>query len=102
EWIDTRDAEFSVIAFLRKGLADAGPVLVVCNFTPVPRNNYMVGVPQAGYWREILNGDATVYGGSGLGNFGGVHSAPVPAHGRFHSLALTLPPLATTYFRLGA
>ena len=102
EWIDTRDAEFSVIAFLRKGLADAVPVLVVCNFTPVPRTNYMVGVPQAGYWREILNGDATVYGGSGMGNLGGVHSAPVPAHGRFHSLALTLPPLATTYFRLEA
>jgi 1,4-alpha-glucan branching enzyme len=99
EWIDARDAEASVITFLRKPRQGA-PVLVACNFTPVPRSNYTVGVPHPGYWREVLNSDAGLYGGSGMGNFGGVESAPVAAHGRFHSLALTLPPLSTTFFRL--
>ena len=94
EWIDFRDAEASVLAFIRLPRRGA-PVLVVCNFTPVPRTNYILGVPQAGRWREILNSDATGYGGSGMGNFGAVQAAPVPAHGRSHSLALTLPPLAT-------
>jgi 1,4-alpha-glucan branching enzyme len=59
----------------------------------------MVGVPQAGLWREVLNSDATLYGGSGIGNFGGVESAPIAAQGRYHSLALTLPPLATVFFK---
>jgi 1,4-alpha-glucan branching enzyme len=98
EWVDCHDADASVLSFLRfprKG----PPVLVVCNFTPVPRTNYVVGVPEGGYWRELLNGDAVQYGGSGVGNYGGVESAPVPAHGRFHSLALTVPPLATLYFK---
>jgi 1,4-alpha-glucan branching enzyme len=74
-------------------------VLVLCNFTPVPRSNYIVGVPTGGYWREIANSDATLYGGSGMGNLGGVESAPVAAHGRFHSLALTLPPLSVLMFK---
>lgn len=74
-------------------------MLVVCNFTPVPQVNYRVGVPRGGRWAEALNSDAAVYGGSGLGNLGGVEAAPVPAHGRDYSLALTLPPLATLYFR---
>jgi len=94
EWIDARDAEASVIAFLRRARSGA-PILVVCNFTPVPRTNYVLGVPQGGRWRELLNGDAADYGGSGVGNLGGVEAAPIPAHGRFHSLTLTLPPLAT-------
>jgi 1,4-alpha-glucan branching enzyme len=98
EWVDARDAEASVVSFIRKARSGA-PVLVVCNFTPVPRTNYMVGVPQAGLWREVLNSDATLYGGSGIGNFGGVESAPVAAQGRYHSLALTLPPLATVFFK---
>ncbi len=98
EWIDARDAEASVITFLRRP-RQGPPVLVVCNFTPVPRNNYMVGVPEGGYWREILNSDAPLYGGSGIGNFGGVEAAPVSAQGRFHSLVLTLPPLATVFFK---
>jgi 1,4-alpha-glucan branching enzyme len=98
EWIDARDAGASVVSFLRKPRS-GGPVLVVCNFTPVPRTNYIVGVPQGGYWREILNSDAPLYGGSGMGNLGGVDAAPVGAHGRFHSLALTLPPLATVFFK---
>ena len=77
-------------------------MLVVCNFTPVPRPNYPVGVPEGGYWREVLNSDAPLYGGSGMGNLGGVEAAPVAAQGRFHSLALTLPPLAAVFFKPGA
>ena len=61
-------------------------MLVVCNFTPVPRENYAVGVPAAGFWSELLNSDAEAYGGSGVGNLGGVASRAVPAHGRYHSL----------------
>jgi 1,4-alpha-glucan branching enzyme len=91
-WVDCNDAEHSVISFLRKA-RDGSCVLVVANFTPVPRDNYLVGVPQAGHWRERLNSDATLYGGSGVGNHGGVHSVPVAAHGHFHSLNLRLPPL---------
>ena len=97
EWIAADDRDASVIAFVRKSERGA-PVLVVCNFTPVPRTNYAIGVPHPGHWHEVLNSDATAYGGSGIGNFGGVQSAPVPAHGRFHSLTLTLPPLSTSYF----
>src|SRR5512143_481796 len=98
EWIDCRDADASVISFLRRP-REGPPVLVVCNFTPVPRTNYTVGVPEGGYWREILNSDAAIYGGSGMGNLGGVDAAPVPAQGRFHSLVLTLPPLAVVFFK---
>ena len=98
EWIDCRDSEESVISFLRKSHA-GDPLLVVCNFTPVPRANYVVGVPRSGYWREALNSDAPLYGGSGIGNLGGVDSAPVAAHGRFHSVTLAVPPLATLLFK---
>ena len=98
EWIDCHDADASVISFLRRPRSGP-PVLVVCNFTPVPRTNYVVGVPEGGYWRELLNSDAMHYGGSGMGNIGGVEAAPVPAQGRFHSLALTLPPLATLFLK---
>jgi 1,4-alpha-glucan branching enzyme len=96
EWVDARDADASVIAFLRRSRAGR-VVLVVCNFTPVPRVNYVLGVPRGGFWRERLNTDAVEYGGSGMGNLGGVNAVPVPAHGRFQSLTLTLPPLATVF-----
>ena len=99
EWVDCHDAENSVLSFLRRPRGDGAWVLAVCNFTPVPRSNYVVGVPCGGYWREIANSDATLYGGGGMGNLGGVEAAPVPAHGRFHSLALTLPPLAVLYLK---
>jgi 1,4-alpha-glucan branching enzyme len=92
QWIDCNDAEDSVISHLRVA-RDGYSVLVVANFTPVPRENYLVGVPQPGHWRELLNSDATLYGGSGIGNQGGVDSVPVAAHGHFHSLNLRLPPL---------
>ena len=100
EWIVGDDRDASVVAFLRRARGGA-PVLVACNFTPVPRVNYAVGVAEPGFWREVLNSDATLYGGSGMGNLGGVHSVPVGAHGRFHSLTLTLPPLATVFLEFG-
>ena len=99
EWIDVHDWPNSVISFVRKDRDSDDTVLVVCNFTPVPRLNYIVGVPHGGYWKELANSDATIYGGSGLGNLGGVEAAPVGAHGRYHSLYLTLPPLAVVFFK---
>jgi 1,4-alpha-glucan branching enzyme len=96
EWIDCNDGESSVITFLRKS-GTGEMMLVVCNFTPVVRTDYRVGVPCGGYWRERLNSDAIEYGGSGIGNFGGVEAAPLAAHGRFHSLALRLPPLGVLF-----
>jgi 1,4-alpha-glucan branching enzyme len=99
EWIDAGDAGQSTLSFLRKSRDGKQFVLVVCNFTPVPRQNYLLGVPQPGFWREALNSDATCYGGSGQGNQGGVHSSPVPAHGRYHAVSITLPPLAVVYFK---
>jgi 1,4-alpha-glucan branching enzyme len=96
EWIDGADAEGSVLSYLRKS-GDGDMVLVVANFTPLPRENYLVGVPTAGHWRERLNSDATLYGGSGVGNQGGVDSVPVAVHGRFHALNLRLPPLGVLF-----
>jgi 1,4-alpha-glucan branching enzyme len=98
-WMDFSDAENSVIAFLRRGRERGNEVLVVCNFTPVPRHNYRVGVPSGGFWRELLNSDSPEYGGSGQGNLGGMEATPVPAHGQYHSLLLTLPPLAVVLFK---
>jgi 1,4-alpha-glucan branching enzyme len=100
EWVDVADADQSVLSYLRRGPNDE-MVLVVCNFTPVPRHNYRVGTPRGGLWTEILNSDAPLYGGSGQGNMGAVEAAPVPAHGRYHSLSLTLPPLAMVVLEPG-
>jgi 1,4-alpha-glucan branching enzyme len=99
EWIDCNDAPGSVVSCLRKGRSTNDVLLIVCNFTPVARLNYRVGVPRGGFWREIRNSDAQDYGGVGYGNLGGVEAAPVPCHGRPHSLNLTLPPLATVFFK---
>jgi len=99
EWIDCSDAEGSVISLIRKGRSMDDVVLVACNFTPVPRHNYRVGVPLRGFWREVLNSDATDYGGSGAGNLGGVETVPISLHGRPYSLTITLPPLAAVFFK---
>jgi len=99
EWVDCTDSQRSVICFLRKGADPADQTLFVCNFTPVPRQNYRVGVPTNGRWREMLNSDAPLYGGSGQGNSGGVTATPLPVHGRPYSLSLTLPPLAVVVFK---
>lgn len=101
EWIDCNDAESSTISLLRKGASTDDLMLVVCNFTPVARQNYRIGVPRGGFWREVLNSDATLYGGSGWGNMGGVEAVPVPLHGRSHSITLTIPPLAALFFKSG-
>jgi len=99
EWVDCNDAPASVVSLLRHGRRNDETVQVVCNFTPVPRVGYKVGVPFAGYWREILNSDAKEYGGSGIGNMGGTEALPEPAHGRPYSLRLTLPPLAALFLK---
>jgi len=99
EWIDAGNAEQSVFAFLRKSADGREFLLVVGNFTPIPRTNYLVGVPARGSWREIFNSDAREYGGAGWGNLGGVESGPVAAHGRLESVNLSLPPLATIVLR---
>ncbi len=98
-WVDAHDHEQSVISFLRKGRRSEDVILVVCNLTPVPRQDYRLGVPQEGAWREVLNSDAGIYGGSGMGNLGGVETVPLPAHGHFQSVLLTLPPLSTLFFQ---
>jgi len=95
EWIDCTDSDQSVIAFMRHNRAGDEHLIFVCNFTPVPRHNYRIGVPEAGFYAELLNTDAAEYWGSGMGNFGGLHSDPIPWHYQPHSLNLTLPPLAT-------
>ncbi|MFO8032513.1 MAG: 1,4-alpha-glucan branching protein GlgB [Desulfohalobiaceae bacterium] len=94
EWVDFSDQENSVLCYLRQDQNQEDLFLVVCNFTPVPRHNYLVGVPAGGFWQEALNSDGQEYWGSGQGNFGGLRSSSVPCHGRFHSLSLTLPPLS--------
>jgi 1,4-alpha-glucan branching enzyme len=99
EWVDCSDHEQSVISYLRKGKSPDEVVLVVCNLTPVPRHNYRIGVPSGGRWRELLNSDAEMYGGSGHGNFGGVNALSEGIHGRGHSLDLTLPPLSLLVFK---
>jgi 1,4-alpha-glucan branching enzyme len=99
EWVDCNDAQRSVISFLRRGRNSNEQILFVCNFTPVVRQNYHVGVPLNGLWKEILNSDAAMYGGSGQGNFGGLSAMPFPIHGRPFSLNMTLPPLGIVVFR---
>jgi 1,4-alpha-glucan branching enzyme len=94
QWIDANNGDMSVLIYLRKGRKPGDYTLVALNFTPVPRENYQVGVPRGGKWRERLNSDAKDYWGSGMGNQGVVESAPLPSHGHYHSLFLRLPPLA--------
>ena len=98
EWIEPGDAGFSVISFLRRA-PGGDSIVVACNFTPVPRQNYRIGVPLGGHWAELLNSDALYYGGSGQGNLGGIDAAPVASHGRFHSINVTLPPLGIVVFK---
>jgi 1,4-alpha-glucan branching enzyme len=99
EWVDCNDGEQSVLTFLRKGRSTEDIFLVACNFTPVPRHNYLVGVPRGGFWREVRNSDARHYGGSGQGNIGGVEAAPISSHGRLHTLTIVVPPLAAVFFK---
>jgi 1,4-alpha-glucan branching enzyme len=101
EWIDFHDADNSVVAFLRK--SSNGQILVFAmNATPVVRSGYRIGVPLGGFYREILNTDAEVYGGSNVGNYGGLPSESIPWQGRDHSIQIELPPLAVVGFKYEA
>lgn len=102
QWVDCNDAHRSLVSFVRLNKNPEDVLLFVCNFTPVPRYNYRVGVTSGGFWNEVLNSDAPLYGGSGQGNIGGADASPLPMHGRPYSLNITLPPLAVVLFRLGA
>lgn len=99
EWIDFNDVLQSVVAFLRKDRSGHRKVVAVCNFTPIPRQAYRIGVPEGGFWEEVLNSDAQEYGGSGQGNWGGCEAQAIPFHGRPFSLSLQLPPLGIVIFR---
>jgi 1,4-alpha-glucan branching enzyme len=101
EWMDCSDFERSVVSFIRKGKDPNDVTLFECNFNPVPRSNYRVGVPFDGEWREVLNSDAPLYGGSGQGNMGGITASPLPIHEGPYSLNMTLPPLGVVVFRPG-
>jgi 1,4-alpha-glucan branching enzyme len=98
-WVDGNDAEQSVLTFRRLAREPRDTVVIACNFTPVPRHNYRIGVPFDGQWQEVLNSDAPLYGGSGQGNIGGVASAPVSWHGEMQSINVTLPPLGMVVFK---
>jgi 1,4-alpha-glucan branching enzyme len=98
-WIDAADFESSIISFLRSGSKENDSILIVCNFTPVPRFNYRTGAPYEGEWKELLNSDALEYGGSGIGNMGKVEALPNEFHGRPYSLNLTLPPLSILFLK---
>jgi 1,4-alpha-glucan branching enzyme len=99
EWIDCDDADSSTVSLMRKARSTSSVILAVCNFTPVPRHNYRVGAPRAGFWREVLNGDSAEYGGSNMGNVGGTEAMPIGLHGRPYSLTLILPPLSVSFFK---
>jgi len=100
DWIDFHDAENSVIAFARKAKDQSNSILCVCNFTPVPRHGYRLGVSSLGWYREVLNSDAAPYGGSNLGNGGGVMAEAIESHGLPNSISLTLPPLSVLYLKV--
>ena len=98
EWIDCHDSDDSTLTYLRRS-RDGSSIVIACNFTPVPREQFVAGVPYGGYWREVLNSDAALYGGSDIGNAGGVQAEEVPWHARPCRLVLTLPPLAVVVFK---
>ncbi|MBI2834006.1 MAG: 1,4-alpha-glucan branching protein GlgB [Acidobacteria bacterium] len=100
QWIDCNDNENSIVAFVRRARDASDYVIIVLNFTPVPRFGYRVGVPEPGRYRELLNSDGGVYGGSDLGNGGSVDSDPVPQHGHPQSLSLVLPPVSCLVFKI--
>ena len=99
EWIDCNNWQDSVLAFVRRA-RDPEDFLIACsNFTPVPRHGYRLGVPHGGYYDEVFNSDSAWYGGGNVGNSGVLISRPEPHHGRYHSISISLPPLATVVFK---
>ncbi|HEY1183122.1 MAG TPA: alpha amylase C-terminal domain-containing protein, partial [Bryobacteraceae bacterium] len=99
QWIDFRDVDNSIVSFLRRARDPNDFLVVVANFTPVPREGYRLGVPEGGFYRELLNSDSRYYGGADIGNFGGVSSEPTPWQGLPHSVVITVPPLAVVFFK---
>ncbi len=100
EWVDLSDSERSVVSYLRKGVDEDDVLLCICNFTPSPHKNYRVGVPFGGMWKEVINSDSEIYGGSGWGNYGKTEAAAVPYYDKYdYSLVLTLPPLGMLMLR---
>jgi len=99
QWIACDDTAHSVVSFLRRAKNPEDCILVVGNFTPVPRHGYRIGAPSAGYWQELINTDGEPYGGSNVGNGGGVWTENVAEHSHPQSLVLTLPPLAALFFQ---
>jgi 1,4-alpha-glucan branching enzyme len=99
EWVDFHDVQNSIIAFIRRAENPADFLLICCNFTPVVREEYEFSVPEAGYYEEILNTDSELFGGSNVGNGGGVMAKPTPKGDRKYTIAITLPPLAVMVFR---
>jgi 1,4-alpha-glucan branching enzyme len=98
QWIDANNADDNAVAFLRKSPSTGREILITGNFSPVIRNGYRVGVPRPGYYREIMNTDSHLYGGTNFGNNGGVHAEAVSCHGQPFSVVVSLPPLATVWF----
>jgi len=98
-WIDCNDSAQSILSFIRYGADQSDLILQVCNFTPVVREGYRLGVPQGGKWREVLNSDSEFYGGSGVGNLGMLEAQPTPFHGFECSLEMQLPPLSVLFFK---
>jgi 1,4-alpha-glucan branching enzyme len=99
QWIDFRDVDNSIVSFVRFSKEKQECVVVVANFTPVPRSGYRVGVPVSGYYTELLNSDSGHYGGSNMGNAGGLLSEPTPWQEQPHSMLITVPPLGVMYFK---
>ncbi|MFC1863571.1 alpha amylase C-terminal domain-containing protein, partial [Thermodesulfobacteriota bacterium] len=100
EWIDCNDSQQSTLSMMRKGDSDEDTLIIICNFTPVPRHNFIVGAPKGGPWKELLNSDAVDYGGSGKGNLGLVKAETNPFHGRPYSFNITIPPLSIVFFKI--
>ena len=100
EWLELHDADNSTLSFLRRA-ADGTALVCVLNATPCPRENYRLGVPHGGFWREVLNTDSAQFGGANIGNYGGAHATEQPWMSRSHSVVITLPPLAVVVLKAG-
>jgi 1,4-alpha-glucan branching enzyme len=101
QWLEANDAEHSILAWIRRGGEEDRPVVVICNFTPVERRDWRIGLPASGRWSEVLNTDAGIYGGGNRGNLGGVQAVDTPAHGQPFSASVTLPPLSALFLLPG-
>ena len=99
EWIDFHDVNSSIISFIRKAKDPKNYLIFICNFTPVPRFQYRIGVPEKTFYKEILNSESEIYGGCNLGNIGGIRAESVTSHSRQFSINLTIPPLSVLIFR---